>query len=100
VFADHTDPAVRRLVALDPHAGPELVDRLCTDPDTLVRQAMAGCPRLPTTRIRALLDDPDLAEHAAANPALPADRMRQILRSVATATATDAAIAAAPATRT
>lgn len=80
-FADHADPVVRRLVALDPHADPALVERLCADPDAAVRQAMAACPRLPVTRITALLDDPDLAEHAAVNPALPVDRMHRILRS-------------------
>ncbi|GAA2598153.1 hypothetical protein GCM10010435_91900 [Winogradskya consettensis] len=81
-FADHTDPPVRRLVALDPDAGPELVDRLCTDPDLAVRQAMASCPRLPVGRIVALLDNPELAEHAAANPALPVERMRQVVGAV------------------
>ncbi|MFF0254722.1 hypothetical protein ACFYPW_19705 [Micromonospora zamorensis] len=78
-FADDPDPAVRRLVALDPHADPELVDRLSTDPDANVRQAMAGSPRLPAPRIVALLDDPELAEAAAANPALTVDQMEQIL---------------------
>ncbi|GAB1688599.1 hypothetical protein KRM28CT15_04020 [Krasilnikovia sp. M28-CT-15] len=81
-FADHTDPVVRRLVTLDPHAGPELVERLCSDPDITVRQSMAACPRLPAARIVALLDDPDLVEHAAANPALPVDRMHQVLAEV------------------
>ncbi|MGC4782521.1 hypothetical protein ACLQ3A_12820 [Micromonospora zamorensis] len=78
-FAGDPDPAVRRLVALDPDADPELVDRLSTDPDVTVRQAMAGSPRLPAPRIVALLNDPELAEAAAANPALPVDQMRQIL---------------------
>ncbi|WP_088948500.1 hypothetical protein [Micromonospora zamorensis] len=57
----------------------ELVDRLSTDPSVTVRQAMAGSPRLPAPRIVALLDDPELAEAAAANAALPVDQMRQIL---------------------
>jgi hypothetical protein len=74
-FADHTDPAVRRLVALDPHADAGLVDKLCADPDILVRTAMANCPRLRLPRIIALLDDPELTEHAAANPALPHEQM-------------------------
>ncbi|WP_281428131.1 hypothetical protein [Actinoplanes hulinensis] len=39
---------------------------------------MAACPRLPVPRIVALLDDPELAEHAAANPALPAAEMQRI----------------------
>jgi hypothetical protein len=78
-FADDSDPAVRRLVALDPHADPALVDRLTTDLDATVQRAIASCPRLPVPRITALLDNPELAEAAAANPALPADQMRQIL---------------------
>ncbi|WP_433261927.1 hypothetical protein ACQPWR_21290 [Micromonospora vinacea] len=78
-FSDDPDPKVRRLVAVDPHADPELVDRLSTDPDVSVRQAMAGSPRLPASRIVALLDDPELAEAAAANPALTVDQMQLIL---------------------
>ncbi|MGS2617863.1 hypothetical protein ACVCAH_25565 [Micromonospora sp. LZ34] len=58
------DPALRRFIALDPHANPELVDRLSTDPDATVRQAMASSPRLPAPRITALLNDPELAEAA------------------------------------
>ena len=78
-FVDHPDPAVRRLVALDPYADAELVGRLSADPDIVVRTAMADCPRLPLERITALLDDPELAEQAAANPALPAEQMWRIL---------------------
>ncbi|MEU7575321.1 hypothetical protein [Micromonospora sp. NPDC049240] len=78
-FADNPDPAVRRLVALDPDADPELVDRLSTDPDVTVRQAMAGSPRLPAPRVTALLNDPELAEAAAANPALTVDHIQEIL---------------------
>lgn len=80
-FATHPDPAVRRLVALDPHADPRLVDRMSTDPAIAVRQAVANCPRLPMNRIMALLDDPDLAEYAAANPALPVQQMLHILNN-------------------
>ncbi|MET8307144.1 hypothetical protein [Micromonospora sp. NPDC005173] len=78
-FADDPDPAVRRLVALDPHANPELVDRLSTDPDATVRQAMATSPGLSAPRIAALLNDPELAEAAAANPALTVEQMLHIL---------------------
>ncbi|GGO21882.1 hypothetical protein GCM10011576_40630 [Micromonospora parathelypteridis] len=78
-FSDDPDPKVRRLVALDPHASPELVDRLSTDPSVTVRQAMASSPLLPALRIVALLNDPELAEAAAANPALTVDQMHQIL---------------------
>jgi hypothetical protein len=78
-FADHHDSAVRRLVALDPQATPELIQRLSTDSDASVRQAMARCPRLPAADIIALLDNPDLAEHAAANTALPLEQIQRIL---------------------
>ncbi|MEH1167748.1 hypothetical protein V6V47_20420 [Micromonospora sp. CPCC 205539] len=78
-FAEDADPAVRKLAALDPYADPTLIDRLTADPDAAVRQAMASCPRLPAPRIAALLDDPELAEAAAANPALSVEQMRQIL---------------------
>lgn len=82
-FVDDPDPAIRRLVALDPHANPKLVDRLSTDPDASVRQAMASSPRLPAHRIAALLNDPELAEAAAANPALTVNHMQQVLDRVA-----------------
>jgi hypothetical protein len=72
---------VPRLAALDPQAPGDLIDRLTTDPDPAVRRLMAACPRLPVARIEALLDDPELAEHAAANPALPVERMARIVHS-------------------
>ena len=78
-LADDPDPEVRRLAARDPLADPALVERLAGDPDAGVRAAMAACPRLPVDRILALLDDTDLAEHAAANPALPVETMSQRL---------------------
>jgi hypothetical protein len=79
-FADDPDPAVRRLAARDPLVAPALVERLATlDPDLKVRRAMSACRRMPVKRIVALLDDPDLAEPAAANAALPVDIMRQRL---------------------
>ncbi|MDM4721559.1 hypothetical protein QTQ03_18910 [Micromonospora sp. WMMA1363] len=78
-FAENPDPGIRRLVALDPHADPEVVDRLSTDLDATVRQAMASSPRLPAPRVTALLNDPELAEAAAANPALTVDHIQQIL---------------------
>ncbi len=76
-FAHDRDPAVRRLVARDPEADPAIVDRLTHDPDATVREAMAACPRLPVDRIVDLLDDTELAESAAANPALPVPVMRE-----------------------
>ncbi|MFC4110770.1 hypothetical protein ACFOX0_33270, partial [Micromonospora zhanjiangensis] len=77
-FVDDLDPVLRRLVARDPAVDPAVVDRLTADPDPRVRKAMAGSPRLPVARIVALLTDSELAESAAANPALPVERMWRI----------------------
>ncbi|MGI5519892.1 hypothetical protein ACQEUX_12975 [Micromonospora sp. CA-259024] len=80
-FADDQDPAVRRLVARDPQAEPPLIDQLTRDPDPAVRRAMAACPQLPVDRIVDLLNDAELAESAARNPALPVDVMRKRIAS-------------------
>lgn len=69
-FADHADPHVRLLTARDPDADPTVIAHLTTDPHQCVRKAMARCPRLPTDKITALLDDAELATDAAANPSL------------------------------
>ncbi|WP_433534392.1 HEAT repeat domain-containing protein [Micromonospora sp. CA-249363] len=82
-YADDQDPAVRRLIALDPEADPSLVDRLTHDPDASVRHAMAACPQLPVDRIIELLDHHELAESAAANPALSVQVMRERVASTA-----------------
>jgi hypothetical protein len=75
-LVDDPDPYVRRLAARDPDLDPAVADRLTGDPEKVVRQAMAASPVLPTDRIVALLDDPDLGESAASNPALPTAVMR------------------------
>jgi hypothetical protein len=75
-LVDDPDPYVRRLAARDPDLDPAVADRLTGDPEKLVRQAMAASPVLPTDRVIALLDDPDLGESAASNPALPTAVMR------------------------
>ncbi|KUL22984.1 hypothetical protein [Actinoplanes awajinensis] len=80
-FAGDPDPAVRRLAVRDPHAAPELIDHLTADPDEHVRRAAAACPRLPAARLLALLDDPDLAGAAAANPSLPEPHMWALIIS-------------------
>ncbi|MGW6685250.1 hypothetical protein [Streptomyces sp. NPDC054961] len=77
--AEHEDPAVRALAARDPEAAPELVDRLTRDPDPAVRAALARHPNLPAIRIAELLDDEELAPHAAANPALAPALMEEIV---------------------
>ncbi|BEL06797.1 hypothetical protein Q0Z83_049880 [Actinoplanes sichuanensis] len=70
-FADDPDPHLRLLATLDPEVDPTVVDRLTADPHRCVAQ-WAACSRyLPVDRLLALLDDPDLARYAAANPALP-----------------------------
>jgi hypothetical protein len=83
-FLAHPDPAVRQLVARGPHADPKLIDQLLDDPHLPVREAMANCPRLPVQRTLTLLDDPELAESAAANPALPPEQMNHILDNIET----------------
>lgn len=78
-LADHADPVLRSLVARDPQVAPDLVRRLIADPNIEVRAAMARCPRLPTADLVALLNRPESAEPAAANPALPAEWIQRIL---------------------
>jgi hypothetical protein len=70
-FAHDADPEIRALAARDPEADPALIAHLVTDPAECVRRRMARCPRLPADRMIALLNDPELARDAAANPALP-----------------------------
>ncbi|MBT2448846.1 hypothetical protein J7F03_17455 [Streptomyces sp. ISL-43] len=80
-YADHEDPAVRALVARDPEADPDLVDRLTRDPDPAVRAALARHPNLPAARIAELLDEEELARHAAANPALDPALMEELVNA-------------------
>lgn len=70
VHADDADPAVRALAARDPGTAPYVVERLTRDPDPAVRAAFARHPNLPRARLDQLLDDEELVQHAAANPAL------------------------------
>ncbi|MFE9857713.1 hypothetical protein [Streptomyces sp. NPDC005780] len=78
-FAGDEDPAVRRLALLDPEVPAETADRLTRDVDSQVRADAARHPRLPQDRIAALLDDPELAHRAAANPALPVATMYTLI---------------------
>jgi len=80
-FMDAAAPDERRLAVLDPHLAPGTADRLTLDPDAAVRAGAARHPRLPGGRLLALLDDEELGEHAAANPALPVTVMRGLLTS-------------------
>ncbi|MBT2468258.1 hypothetical protein J7E97_10305 [Streptomyces sp. ISL-66] len=79
--AEHEDPAVRALVARDPEADPELVERLTRDPDPAVRAALTRHPNLPAARLAELLGDEELAPHAAANPALDPALMEELVET-------------------
>jgi hypothetical protein len=79
-FADHADPHVRLLAARDPNADPALISHLTTDPDPCVRKMAARCPRLPADRLTALLNHPELAADAAANPSLDWKSVIEALR--------------------
>ncbi|MFF8602216.1 hypothetical protein ACF065_13690 [Streptomyces sp. NPDC015232] len=78
---DHADPEVRALAAADP-----TLDRppahLLGDPDARVRRAAAANPLLPAQVRTGLLEDPaapELAEGAAANPALAVEALHALL---------------------
>lgn len=73
---------MRRLALLDPGLPGDVADRLTRDPDPQVRADAARHPRLPQERIAALLDDPELAHGAAANPALPVATMYALIAAV------------------
>ncbi|MFE6710579.1 hypothetical protein [Streptomyces sp. NPDC057695] len=72
---DHPDPEVRALAAADP----TLPDPPVDDPDEQVRRAAAANPILTPEALEPLLADSRTAEGAAANPSLPASRMRALL---------------------
>ncbi|WP_233415342.1 translation initiation factor 2 [Streptomyces sp. N35] len=78
-FATADTPAERHLALLDPDLAADAAERLTHDTDAAVRAGAAAHPRLPAARLTALLDDTELGPHAAANPALPATVMRDLL---------------------
>ncbi len=78
-FADADTPGERRLALLDPQLAPGTADRLSRDPEAAIRAGAARHPRLPASRLLALLADEELGRHAAANPALPVTVMRELL---------------------
>ncbi|MFF3562666.1 hypothetical protein ACFYXS_21755 [Streptomyces sp. NPDC002574] len=82
-YAGHEDPAVRALAGRDPRTPAKTVDRLTLDPDPRVRAAAARHPNLPPARSAQLLEDGELAHHAAANPALDPAVMRRLVASPA-----------------
>ncbi|MFE2501748.1 hypothetical protein [Streptomyces rubiginosohelvolus] len=80
-FAGHEDPEVRALAARAPETEPATVAWLTRDPAPAVRAAAARHPNLPQPRLAALLDDEELAHHAAANAVLPPDVIHRLLRT-------------------
>ncbi|HWB37476.1 MAG TPA: hypothetical protein VHA75_15780 [Rugosimonospora sp.] len=80
-FADEAEPNVRRIALKDPNLPSHLLVRLAADPDVYVRRAVANHTGLNEVVINTLLadNDNDVVSIAAANPALPADRMQRIL---------------------
>lgn len=82
-FADSPHPDERRLVVLDSQTSADVIERLSHDEARSVRIAIARDPRLPVTRMLALLEDADVqvAFSTAANPALPVQVMAQLVQS-------------------
>ncbi|MDR6317670.1 hypothetical protein [Actinoplanes couchii] len=78
-YADSPYWGARALVVRDPHAPPELIDRLSRDEHPGVRYWMASDPRLSQQRVLELFDDPEVTGSAAANPKLPVELMVAIL---------------------
>ncbi|MGW6565416.1 translation initiation factor 2 [Streptomyces sp. NPDC054975] len=80
-FGTAEGPAVRLLATLDPEADPVLVDALTRDPDARVRAGAARNPALPRERLLQLVEEGELVQAAAANPALPRKTMDALLDS-------------------
>ncbi len=103
-FADDPDPMRRRLALDAPDSTSGLAERLADDPHVLVRARAAADPRLSPTTVQRLLDaapmirqaairnpqlpvpvlvrllrDPDTAQTAAGNPALPTAVIHQLV---------------------
>ncbi|WP_137993559.1 translation initiation factor 2 [Streptomyces vilmorinianum] len=78
-FGTAEDPAVRLLATLDPGLDPGLAEALTRDTDARVRAGAARNPALPQERLLQLLEDDELSKEAAANPALPVEAMRALL---------------------
>ncbi|BBC38906.1 hypothetical protein SGFS_102000 [Streptomyces graminofaciens] len=78
-YADHPDPARRRLAVHDPDATPEQIERLSRDESDWVCRQTAADPRLPAARIEEFLRDQWTAFQAASNPALTVARMHRLL---------------------
>jgi hypothetical protein len=77
-FLNHVDPDVRALAAADTTLDQPPI-HLLTDPQARVRQAAAASPLLPPDLISTLLEDPETAEGAAANPSVSPERLHELL---------------------
>ncbi|MFD7322445.1 translation initiation factor 2 [Streptomyces sp. NPDC059875] len=78
-FGTAEDPAVRLLATRDPALDPSVADMLTRDPDARVRAGATRNPALPQERLHQLLEDEELSKDAAANPALPLETMYRLL---------------------
>ncbi|MFF5808303.1 hypothetical protein [Streptomyces sp. NPDC012746] len=80
-LADNPNHRLRYAAMRDPHAEPELVERLSHDPNDMVRHHAASHPHLPLPRLVELLGvtAQGMARTAARNHALPYDLMHQLL---------------------
>ncbi len=77
-FLHHEDPDLRALAAGDTTLDRPLI-HLLTDPQARVRRAAAASPLLPPDLISTLLQDPETAEGAAANPSVSPERLHELL---------------------
>jgi hypothetical protein len=80
-YANSPHWAARALVVRDRRAPAELIERLSRDEHPGVRNWVAEDPRLSQQRLLELLEDPETAAAAAANPALPLEVMEAILEA-------------------
>ncbi|WKX68645.1 PE-PGRS family protein [Streptomyces sp. XD-27] len=81
-FSRDAAEEVRLQAATDPRLSPAAAIRLLDDTRESVRRAAAGHTRLPARVLVPLLRDPETAQTAARNPALPTDIMRQMINMI------------------
>ena len=81
--ASSPNPRARALARHDPTAPAAVIEQLSHDPVPEVRAALADDPRISPARILELLNAPETAGPAAANPALPLPTMIAILAAAA-----------------
>ncbi|MFJ9433324.1 hypothetical protein ACIRQY_27220 [Streptomyces sp. NPDC101490] len=83
-FVDEEDPHVRCLALRDPELPVPEIRRLATATESFLRQEVARHPKVTEALLERLLSDPEpeVADDAAASPALRPSRMRQLLAAV------------------